>query len=232
VAWVLLGRIRGDDFMVTKITLGLVLSAVGLGIALLPTMLYMATMGTPVGDMLGAEVVPSIPVYLVLSMIGVPPSIIGAITFRRGVRELVESEVLASRIGTAATSGRAGGQQSPQTAELQSSRPQRPQTEQRVPVPATQHPQRETVPRPSSALLFRIRTRSDSKVCPSCGASVEIGAASCPSCGFRFPVDVESGCPVCRSPLNRLTRISLNLYVCGVCFSELEKVAAQGVGRN
>jgi hypothetical protein len=162
VAWVLLGRIRGDDFMVTKITLGLVLSAVGLGIALLPTMLYMATMGTPVGDMLGAEVVPSIPVYLVLSMIGVPPSIIGAITFRRGVRELVESQVLASRIGTAATSGRAGGQQSPQTVELQSSRPQRPQTEQRVPVPATQHPQRETVPRPSSALSFRIRTRSDS----------------------------------------------------------------------
>jgi hypothetical protein len=232
VAWVLLGRIRGDDFMVTKITLGLVLSAVGLGIALLPTMLYMATMGTPVGDMLGAEVVPSIPVYLVLSMIGVPPSIIGAITFRRGVRELVESQVLASRIGTAATSGRAGGQHSPQTAELQLSRPQRAQTEQRVPVPATQPPQRKTVPRPSSALSFRIRTRSDSKVCPSCGASVEIGAASCPSCGFRFPVDVESGCPVCGSPLNRLTRISPNLYVCGVCFSELEKVAAQGVGRN
>jgi ribosomal protein L40E len=232
VAWVLLGRIRGDDLMVTKITLGLVLSAVGLGIALLPTMLYMATMGTPVGDMLGAEVVPSIPVYLVLSMIGVPPSIIGAITFRRGVRELVESQVLASRIGTAATFGRAGGQHSPQTAELQLSRPQRPQMEQRVPAPAAQPPQRGAVPRPSSALPFRIRTKSDSKVCPSCGASVDIGAASCPSCGFRFPVDLKSGCPVCGSPLNRLTRISPNLYVCGICFSELERIAAQGVGRS
>jgi uncharacterized membrane protein len=129
-------------------------------------------------------------------------------------------------LNIAVTSWSTGGQRPPQRTGFQSSRPQRPQMEQRVPVPATQPPQRETVLRPSSALPFRIRTRSDSKVCPSCGASVEIGAASCPSCGFRFPVDVESGCPVCRSPLNRLTRISPNLYVCGVCFSELEKVAA------
>jgi len=218
--------------MVTKITLGLVLSAAGLGIALLPTMLYMATIGTPVGDMLGAEVVPSIPVYLVLSMIGVPPSILGAITFRRGVRELVESQVLASRIGTAAPSGSTGGHRPPQKTGFQPYRPQRVQEEQRVPAPAAQPPQQGAVPRPSSALPFKVRTRSDSKVCPSCGASVEIGSPSCPSCGFRFPVDLESGCPVCGSPLNRLTRISPNLYVCGVCFSELERVAAQGVGRS
>ena len=218
--------------MVTKITLGLALSAVGLGIALLPTMLYLATMGTPLGDMLGAEVVPSIPVYLVLSMIGVPPSIIGAITFRRGVRELVESQVLASRIGTVATSASTGGQRPPQRTGFQPSGPQRVQGEQRVPAQTAQPPQQEAVQRPSGALPFRVRTRSDSKVCPSCGASVEIGATSCSSCGFRFPVDLESGCPVCGSPLNRLTRISPNLYVCGICFSELERVAAQGVGRS
>ena len=215
--------------MVSKITLGLALSAAGLGIALLPTMLYLATMGTPVGDMLGAEVVPSIPVYLILSMVGVPPSILGAITFRRGVRELVESQVLSSRIGTATPSGYSAGRPSPQTTGPQSSMPQRI-VEERVPSPAARHPQQGAVPGSTGALSFRVRTRSDSKVCPSCGGSAEINAPNCPSCGFRFPVDLESGCPVCGSPLNRLTRISSNLYVCGVCFSELERVAARGVG--
>jgi len=218
--------------MVSKITLGLVLSAAGLGIALLPTMLYLATMGTPVGDMLGAEVVPSIPVYLILSMVGVPPSILGAITFRRGVRELVESQVLSSRIGTATTSGIAPDRQPPRASGTQPTRPQMVQRDQRAPAPSPQSTQQRTVSRPESALPFRIRTRSDSKVCPSCGGSAEINAPNCPSCGFRFPVDLRSGCPVCGSPLNRLTRISSNLYVCGVCFSELERVAAQGAGTS
>ncbi len=218
--------------MVSKITLGLVLSAAGLGIALLPTTLYLATMGTPMGDMLGAEVVPSIPVYLILSMVGVPPSILGAITFRRGVRELVESQVLSSRIGTATPSGNTAGHPSPQTTGPRPPMPQSVGEEKRVPAPAARPLQQGAVPRSTSALTFRIRTRSDSKVCPSCGGSAEIDAPSCPSCGFMFPVDRESGCPVCRSPLNRLTRISSNLYVCGICFSELERVAAQGVGTS
>lgn len=106
------------------------------------------------------------------------------------------------------------------------------QRDQRAPAPSPQSTQQRTVSRPESALPFRIRTRSDSKVCPSCGGSAEINAPSCPSCGFRFPVDLRSGCPACGSPLNRLTRISSNLYVCGVCFSELERVAAQGAGTS
>ncbi len=222
----------GNDLMVSKITLGLVLSAAGLGIALLPTMLYLATLGTPIGDMLGAEVVPSIPIYLVLSMVGVPPSILGAITFRRGVRELVESQVLSSRIGASVSSGSAGGQRPSQTTGFQPSGPQRAREGERVRGPSARPPQPGGLSEPSGALPFRIRTKSDSKVCPSCGGSAELGALSCPSCGFRFTVDLESGCPVCGASLNRLTRISPSLYVCGVCFSELERVAAQGTGRS
>ncbi len=225
-----MGVLGGNDVMVSKITLGLVLAAVGLGMALLPTMLYLATLGSPIGDMLGADVVPSIPVYLVLSMIGIPPSILGAITFRKGVRELVESQILSTRVGATTTSGIASGRQPPLVAGPHSTRPQIEQQDHRAPSPPPQTAHHRTVSRPEGASPFRVRTRSDSKVCPSCGATMGIDVPSCPSCSFRFTVDLESGCPVCGAPLSRLTRISPTLFVCGVCFSELERVAAAGTG--
>lgn len=219
--------------MVSKITLGLIMSATGLAVALLPTTLYLATLGTPVGDALGAEVLPSVPVYLILSMAGVPPSILGAVTFRRGVRELVASQVLSSRIGAASQAG-SGVQRAHAASEPRS---QRVPAEhgvrlQQATAGPGQHSRLQAPPQPKREPPFRVRTRSDSKVCPSCGYSVEIGADVCPSCGLRFPVEHDSGCPVCGAPLSRLSRISGDLFVCGICFSELERVAVPGAGHR
>ncbi|MCX8202858.1 MAG: hypothetical protein N3H32_00865, partial [Nitrososphaeria archaeon] len=87
--------------MASKITVGLVLSVLGLGVALAPTLIYLIALGTPLGDALAVEVIPSVPIYLLLSMAGVPPSLIGAYTFRKGVRELVASQILESRLAEA-----------------------------------------------------------------------------------------------------------------------------------
>ncbi len=218
--------------MVSKITLGLILSAAGLAVALLPTMLYLATLGTPMGDALGAEVLPSIPLYLMLSMVGVPPSIVGAVTFRKGVRELVASQVLSSRTGAAPQAG-SGVQQARAATGVR--------TQQASSEPGVRVQQQATTgtgrvqpqsPQPRRELALRVRTRSDSKVCPSCGGSVEVAAEICPSCGFRFTIDRDSGCPVCGAPLSRLSRLSGDLFVCGICFSELERVTVPGTGQR
>lgn len=220
--------------MVSKMTLGLIMSAAGLAVALLPTTLYLATLGTPVGEALGAEVLPSIPVYLILSMVGVPPSIIGAVTFRRGVRELVASQILSSRAGAVPPAGPGLQQARSATGARAPGVPAEPGIQvQRQGAPGVVQPPRpQAPPQPRREPPFRVRTRSDSKVCPSCGGSVDIGAAVCPSCGLRFPVERDSGCPVCGAPLSRLSRLSGDLFVCGICFSELERVTVRGAGRR
>ncbi|MCS7094255.1 MAG: zinc ribbon domain-containing protein [Thaumarchaeota archaeon] len=217
--------------MVSKVTLGLVLSVLGLGVALSPTLLFMFTLGTPLGDALAMEVIPSVPMYLLLSMVGVPPSMMGAYLFRKGIRELIASQVLESV---------AASRSEPQVEEVNqykegpltplnvkvaqaNTQPSNSQTSANTNAQSVQTSSARSV---GKAQKFSVKTKSEWKVCPSCGQSTELGAESCGYCGHRFPKSSSESCPVCGAPLTYARRITGDLYACGICFSELVKAAA------
>jgi len=72
--------------------------------------------------------------------------------------------------------------------------------------------------------LVMIVSKANYMVCPHCGSLNPIGSEKCSSCGKRFykPDDPSRSCPVCGAPLKLSKRISEELFVCGICFSELE----------
>ena len=72
--------------------------------------------------------------------------------------------------------------------------------------------------------LVKIVSKANDMVCPHCGSLNPIGSEKCSSCGKKFykPDDPSRSCPVCGAPLKLSRRISEKLFVCGICFSELE----------
>ena len=72
--------------------------------------------------------------------------------------------------------------------------------------------------------LVKVISRASDTVCPHCGTLNPIGSKKCSSCGKKFyePDDPSRSCPVCGAPLKLSKRISEKLFVCGICFSELE----------
>lgn len=203
----------------------------GLGVALSPTLLFIFTLGTPFGDALATEIIPSVPLYLVLSMVGVPPSIVGALLFRRGIRELVASQVLESMLETKSepsvgvTNHPKGGRPvSPDPSAVPAKTS--PNTSSR-PVKTSVPPTQTTSQRPVGQLQrFSVKTKSEWKVCPGCGQSAELDAERCSYCGHGFPKSSADSCPVCGAPLTYARRITGDLYACGICFSELVKATA------
>lgn len=218
--------------MASKITVGLVLSVLGLGVALAPTLIYLIALGTPLGDALAVEVIPSVPIYLLLSMAGVPPSLIGAYTFRKGVRELVASQILESRLaeaeGAASLKGVVREAPAMSVGPKQSQQATAGRTSAPSPSVRSAPPARQSNSSPPAPVTkqFSVKTRSEWKVCPQCGQSAELQADSCGYCGYVFPKSHADSCPVCGAPLSYARRISGNLYACGICFSELVKVAS------
>ena len=73
------------------------------------------------------------------------------------------------------------------------------------------------------APAIEVVTKGADMVCPHCGALNQLGSTKCAKCGkalFRRKKD-EPTCPVCAAPLRLVKRISDELFVCGLCFSEL-----------
>jgi len=72
--------------------------------------------------------------------------------------------------------------------------------------------------------LIKVVSRASDMVCPHCGSLNPIGSKKCSSCGKKLykPEDPSKSCPVCGAPLRLSKRISEKLFVCGICFSELE----------
>lgn len=73
------------------------------------------------------------------------------------------------------------------------------------------------------AVKVEVITRGTDMVCPSCGAINPLKSEKCLSC--KKPLFVIKGeeevCPVCGAPLRLARKISDELFVCGLCFSEL-----------
>jgi len=71
---------------------------------------------------------------------------------------------------------------------------------------------------------IEVVTTGSDVVCPHCGGLNEIGSTECAKCGntlFTREGD-EPACPVCGAPLRLARSISDELFVCGLCFSELK----------
>ncbi len=70
---------------------------------------------------------------------------------------------------------------------------------------------------------IEVVTRGTDMVCPHCGTVNPLGSTKCSKCKkslFRIKKG-EPACPVCGAPLKLAKKISDELFVCGLCFSEL-----------
>ncbi|MDW8076950.1 MAG: zinc ribbon domain-containing protein [Nitrososphaerota archaeon] len=76
---------------------------------------------------------------------------------------------------------------------------------------------------PKSTPIKVITTGVD-EVCPSCGAINPLGQKTCSECGADIYAEDPSlpSCPVCGAPLKNPQKLTDKMYVCKVCFSELE----------
>ncbi|MCX8186991.1 MAG: zinc ribbon domain-containing protein [Nitrososphaeria archaeon] len=77
---------------------------------------------------------------------------------------------------------------------------------------------------PKEAVEVEVVTRGTEMICPSCGTINPLGSKKCSGCKkplFEAEED-EITCPLCGAPLKLARRISDELFVCGLCFSELK----------
>lgn len=70
---------------------------------------------------------------------------------------------------------------------------------------------------------IEIISKASDMVCPHCGKLNPIGSTKCESCNKQMftPEAPSKSCPVCNAPLTLSQRISGDLFVCGICFSEI-----------
>ena len=79
------------------------------------------------------------------------------------------------------------------------------------------------VKHPVETPTIEIISRASDMVCPHCGKLNPIGSTKCESCRKQMfiPEAPSKSCPVCNAPLILSQRISGDLFVCGICFSEI-----------
>ncbi|MEM3952660.1 MAG: zinc ribbon domain-containing protein [Nitrososphaerota archaeon] len=71
---------------------------------------------------------------------------------------------------------------------------------------------------------IEIVSKASDMVCPHCGKLNPLGSRKCKACGQQMftPEEPSMSCPVCNAPLSLSQNIAGDLYVCGICFSELK----------
>ncbi|MEM4289365.1 MAG: hypothetical protein QXQ48_03725 [Nitrososphaerota archaeon] len=191
--------------MLSKITLGLILSAIGMIISLATPLIHIALVSSGVESFLALELTPGFPFHLLLSIGGVPIALVGLFLFRRGIREELSAERMLSMYRESVI-------QSLENRGLLE------REERGVP--------EETIKPSGAEDLRRIRVKSAglSLICPKCGAETPLGESKCRSCGERFvkSSDPVKACPICGGDLSNAQSLGDDTYVCGNCFSELE----------
>ncbi|MEM1922791.1 MAG: hypothetical protein QXW60_03565 [Nitrososphaerota archaeon] len=195
--------------MPSKITLGLILSSLGMIVSLASPIIHIFLVSIEVKSILGHELMAGFPLHLLLSILGVPIAITGLFLFRRGVREelTLESEVslrhetvlerLERRGLITLNEGEASQERSSETGS-------------------------KAAPTPTSRI--KVKSSGISIICPKCGNETRLGEDKCRSCGERFKKSSEPirACPICGGDLLDAQKLEDNMYVCGLCFSELE----------
>lgn len=195
----------------SKVTHGLSITTIGLAIGLVPTLLYMALADQGIGPLLSTELAPQLPLYLFLSLLSVPITLSGLMLFRRGVREQYQLGYTTLR------SEPSGLRASPPPAYSGIKSSESAET-----IPLRNGPLETARSMTSSRII--VRSMGGPLVCGNCGSEAPIGSTNCPSCGARFPLsdDKSRSCPVCGAGMERLTPLDDRVFVCGLCFSELE----------
>ncbi len=218
----------------------IILCVIGVAITLIPTVLYIAY-SQELGFLktLETEVTSGIPLYLLFSFIGVAVTLIGLITFVRTIRHVQEPST--PRVGTGTmprivsptpTAARPTPVRRPITQQPPAKRIEevvesiekeleevinKASMEQPTPPPKSQQevPQKVTI---------KVITAGTDEVCPSCGAINPLGQKKCVECGADIYVEDPNlpSCPVCDAPLKNPQKLTDKIYVCRICFSELE----------
>ncbi|MCS7142498.1 MAG: hypothetical protein NZ920_01700 [Aigarchaeota archaeon] len=193
-----------------KDVLGLLISAFGLIISLVPTLIYINFADSPAFYFLNEQVLPSIPLILFMAIVGVPITIVGVTIFRRGIREMMEE--LSESTAGAIEGGRLSANKSVEvavkrSAEVSGTNFERP-------------PTKSDTPNRSKYLIVSSGTEL---ICQNCSSAMPLGARVCSRCRSPFPIaeDEEEACPVCRCYLTDAKRLGDEIIVCNFCFSEL-----------
>lgn len=212
---------------------------VGVAVALIPTILYIAyAQELSSLKILEIEFVSGIPIYLLFSFAGIVITLVGLVMLVRSVRHALEL-----------TTPRARTRPTPRAVTPTVVRPAQaigPTTQQPIrrveevvksiekeleevitKTTAEQHvhppaPQQEAPP--PQKISIKVITAGGDEVCPSCGAINPLGQKVCVECGANIYVEDPSlpACPVCGAPLKDPQKLTDKIYVCRICFSELE----------
>ncbi|MCL7395020.1 MAG: zinc ribbon domain-containing protein [Thaumarchaeota archaeon] len=218
----------------------IILCAIGIAIALIPTVLYIAySQELSFLKTLETEVASGIPLYLVFSFVGVAVTLVGLITFVRAIRHAQEPSAPRVRTGTMPrivsptptvarpTPTREAVTRQPPVKRIEEvvesiekeleEAINKASVEQPTPPPK---PQQEV----QQKAAIKVITAGTDEVCPSCGAINPLGQKKCTECGADIYVEDPNlpSCPVCDAPLKNPQKLTDKIYVCRVCFSELE----------
>lgn len=211
----------------------------GIAIALIPIILYIAySQELSFLKTLEVEILSGIPVYLGLSFLGMILTIIGLVTFVRAIRREQEPSIPYTRarpMPTVATPTvtrptqvrRPTAQQPPTLRPLEEEvRHIEKELEEVIQKTAVERPAPPPTPpqRTPQKPTIKVVTAGVDEVCPSCGAVNPLGQKTCAECGSEIYVEDPNlpSCPVCGAPLKSPHKLSDKVYVCKVCFSELE----------
>ncbi len=176
----------------------------------------MAVAEQGIGPILSQEIFPEVPLYLLLAICGAPVTISGLVIFRGGIREMIRQAEMQARLR-----------------ELEIAESGTYKVEEEVPrvidstqdVPDISNVAKETgSEQVKEASLIKVKTAGTTIICLSCGQSLPLGSTSCSKCGAVIEIvnNPEKACPVCGGDLSRAAKLGDNVYICGLCFSELE----------
>ncbi len=169
-------------------------------------LIHIALVSSGVESVLALEAAPGLPLHLLLSVVGVPIALSGLFLFRRGVREELSAERLISLDREAVIQSlEERGVIKEEGLNIIEERPQTFETE-------------------SLRRGVKVRSAGLSLICPKCGFETPLGESKCRNCGEKFAKssDPLRACPICGGDLANAQRMGEDVYVCGICFSELE----------
>ena len=190
------------------------ISGVGLGVTLIPTLIYMAVAEQGIGPILSQEIFPDIPLYLLLAICGAPVTVSGLMIFRRGIKEMIQQAEMQARLRELeiAESG---------IYKVEEKMPRGRDSTPSITNTSIKEIETEQV---KEASLIKVKTAGTTVICLSCGEALPLGSTSCNKCGATLEIasNRERACPVCGGDLAKAAKLGDNVYICGLCFSELE----------
>ena len=230
------GRGEGAPRMVSM-RLGCVVSFLGVALVLGSTLYYITLpAGTPIKEFFDTNFL-GLPYLLYFAIIGTAITVAGLVIFikaSRSVEAVAQPGIMVRQRGTGArirtvrpggrTRARIEGGSIVEEIEreieeiVKSSEEIMEETEVEEKVEGV----REEEAKPEE--VVEVVTRGTDMVCPNCGAINPLKSKKCSKC--KKPLfKAEKGeptCPTCEAPLKLAKRISDELFVCGLCFSELK----------